>query len=65
MFNVATSYGSSGAATTNNMGIMNWNASCSLPIGGYSFIKLLVKDDASPWATHLMEKTQPMFFTIP
>lgn len=66
VFNVATGLGvSSSAATTDNMGIMNWSGTCDLPGGAYSFIKLLIKDDASPYDTHLMEKTQPMFFTIP
>lgn len=68
-FSVATTPGVSssppGTATTDNVGMMNWSGNCDLPSGAYSFIKLLVKDDASPWSTHLMEKTQSMFFTIP
>ena len=66
VFNVATGLGvSSSPAQTDALGVMNWSGSCNLPSGTYSFIKILVKDDASPYATHLMEKTQPLFFTIP
>lgn len=63
---VATALGvSSSAAQADSNGHLNWSDSATLPSGTYSYIKLLVKDDALPYATHLMEKDTPMFFVIP
>ncbi|MBN2026834.1 MAG: hypothetical protein JW854_08765 [Actinobacteria bacterium] len=39
--------------------------SCALPDGVYKYIKVLIKEDASPYTTVLMEKTTPLFFEIP
>ncbi len=63
---MATSFAASpSAAYANANGDLSWNGSAILPSGTYDFIKLLVKDDANPWATHLMEKDTPMSFIIP
>ena len=51
--------------TTDSNGYFTTTKSANLPTGEYSFIKLVVSKDDSPWEVILMEKTQPMFFTIP
>jgi predicted ribosomally synthesized peptide with SipW-like signal peptide len=51
--------------TTDATGYFLTSKSASLPTGEYSFIKIVISEDDSPWSTILMEKTQPMFFTIP
>lgn len=66
VLSVATTLGvSSRPATTIDKGVVKWSGTCDLPGDACSFNRLLVKDDAHPYASHLMENTQPMFFTIP
>ena len=63
---VATDYGATpSAANADTSGYLDWTGIASLPSGTYSFIKILIKDDSSPWGTHLMEKDTPLSFVIP
>lgn len=54
-----------GQATTDGNGYFNVARTATLPSGEYSYIKLVVKEDVSPWTSVLMECWIPMFFTIP
>ena len=51
--------------TSDNMGVLYADVSFDLPPGKYEYIKLVVKEDTSPWSPVLMEETTPLFFTIP
>jgi len=61
-----TKHGStaSGVKTDAN-GYFKFEKTASLPKGDYSYIKLVVSLDDSPWTPALMECWIPMFFTIP
>jgi len=52
-------------ATTDSNGYFYALRTANLPSGEYSYIKLVVKEDVSPWTPVLMECWIPMFFTIP
>lgn len=54
----------SNGVTTDANGYFSATKTASLPAGEYSYIKLLVAGDDSPWTVELMEKTQPMSFII-
>lgn len=60
-----TQSGNTGGALTNAKGVFYLTKACALPSGEYEYIKVLVKKDSDPWTTELMEKTTPMFFSIP
>lgn len=51
--------------TSDANGDLTTSVSFPLPSGAYSFIKVVIKQDASPYTPYLMEKDTPMFFTIP
>lgn len=50
---------------TDANGYFSATRTASLPSGEYSFIKLVVSLDDSPWTPKLMECWTPLFFTIP
>jgi predicted ribosomally synthesized peptide with SipW-like signal peptide len=61
-----TEYGqTNGTTVTDSNGYFSTVKTASLPSGEYSYIKLVVKEDVSPWTPVLMECWIPMFFTIP
>jgi predicted ribosomally synthesized peptide with SipW-like signal peptide len=60
-----TKSGSHGSPTTDSGGYFMFSTTATLPAGDYSYIKLVVKEDVSPWTPVLMECWIPMFFTIP
>jgi len=55
----------SNGVTTDENGCFETTKSADLPPGEYSFIKIVVSLDDAPWTPVLMERTQPLFFTIP
>jgi hypothetical protein len=52
-------------STTDSNGELDVIKSATLPSGEYSFIKVIVKLDDSPWTPVLMEERDQLFFTIP
>lgn len=52
-------------STTDANGELDVTKSATLPNGQYSFIKVIVKYDQSPWTPVLMEETHQLFFTLP
>jgi predicted ribosomally synthesized peptide with SipW-like signal peptide len=52
-------------STTDSNGELEVIKSATLPSGEYSFIKVIVKLDDSPWTPVLMEERDQLFFTIP
>jgi predicted ribosomally synthesized peptide with SipW-like signal peptide len=60
-----TKSGLHGSPKTDSGGYFMFSTTATLPAGDYSYIKLVVKEDVSPWTPVLMECWIPMFFTIP
>jgi len=60
-----TKSGTHGNPLTDGSGYFKFSTTAALPSGDYSYIKLVVKEDVSPWTPVLMECWIPMFFTIP
>jgi hypothetical protein len=63
----ATNYGGyDSAPVTDANGELDDNITTSgLPSGEYIWIKVIIKEDASPWTVYLVEKTFGLFFTLP